>query len=176
MDLKTFHSLLMPPSLEVIRFLKSEGVRVDALCEPELPAFPRVEFHDELPFFHLSDDDGAGPALVFLARDDLNGPDDFVAWSPRQKRLASWYDTPILGAEQLYAPRIELDGALKIYESPMGWLRNGRDGVVVINQRRAAWILFRVGPFVAETAEHARLVAAIVDMPPPVVLVRDRPQ
>ena len=40
--------------------------------------------------------DEADPALIFLARDELNEPDDLVASSPRQKRLASCCRAPWL--------------------------------------------------------------------------------
>ena len=90
-DFPNFYIHIAPPKPDVIRFLRGQGVSIDALAEPELPAFAEVSFHEGQPLFDFADGDGA---LIFLARDEEGDPCDLVAWSAK-KRLAAWYgDAP----------------------------------------------------------------------------------
>ena len=61
-----------------------QGVSVDALVEPELPAFSEVTFNDGHTFDFA--EEGGDGAIIFLARDEEGDPCDLVAWSPRRSR------------------------------------------------------------------------------------------
>jgi hypothetical protein len=62
-DLQSFHRLLPPPTPDVIKYLRNQGVTIDTLCEPELPAFVEVVFHDNQPFFDFTADVGDDGAV-----------------------------------------------------------------------------------------------------------------
>jgi hypothetical protein len=174
-EVESLHKRLAPPPLDVIRRLRAEGVSPDALAEPELPALADVVFHDARPFFDFVEetgDEGAVPAIVFLARDEEGEPADLVAWAPQEQRLAAWFGaSPLLGAEYLWAPRLTKEQALAVFESPLGWLRAGREGVVVIDPRRAAPLLRRAEPLVAESIDHGQRLRRRLTVRPPRVYV-----
>ncbi len=149
-DFPNFYIHIAPPKPDVIRFLRGQGVSIDALAEPELPAFAEVSFHEGQPLFDFADGDGA---LIFLARDEEGDPCDLVAWSAKKNRLAAWYgDAPLLGAEAIYAPRLDPENALKVHETALLWLLAVRDGVVIVDPKRAAPILRAAEPLKASSA------------------------
>jgi hypothetical protein len=122
-DLDRLHQCLAPPRLKEITRFREVGVSPEALSAPELPARADVVFHDDRPLFDFADDAGDGRAVagfIFLARDDEGDPCDLVAWSPQAKRIAAWYGVaPLLGTDMLYAPRLDPEGALQVFEEPL---------------------------------------------------------
>jgi len=146
------------------RWLMKQGVPPQALIHPELPKYARVVFHENLPYFDFADDVGEDgrDALVFLARNDLAEPCDMVAWTLSLKRLASWYGAAaILGADDILAPRMISPGVLMVHRTPVGWLKAGREGVVIIEPRRAALELRDLGPLAAEDEAHGHELRAL---------------
>jgi hypothetical protein len=145
------------PSLEWGEFsrLIGLGVPAPALVWPELPARATVVFDRKRTQFDFAEevgDEAAISAFLFLARDEDGEPADLVAWAPRVNRLASWFGAvALLGAEDLSAPRLTKERALAVFETPLGWLRAGREGVVVIDPRGAAPPLRLAEPLVAES-------------------------
>ena len=117
-------------------------------------------------------DEGAISAFLFLARDEDGEPADLVAWAPRENRLAAWFGTvALLGAEDLWAPRLTKERALPVFETPLGWLRAGREGVVVIDRRGAAPPLRLAEPLVAELIEHGEKLRCMLKVQPPRIFV-----
>jgi hypothetical protein len=136
-DLNRFHQRLAPPRLNEIKRFREPAVSPEALSAPELPARADVVFHDERPLFDFADDAGDGSAVagfIFLARDDEGDPCDLVAWSPQAKRIAAWYGVaPLLGTDMLYAPRLDPEGALQVFEEPLAWLLEERTGMAIFS-------------------------------------------
>ncbi len=172
-EVESLHKRLSPPTPSLIKSLRTKGVSLDALCEPELPAFVNVVFHDDQPLFDFTDeacDEGAVRSLVFLARDESGDPLDLVAWSRKTNRLASWYGrAALLGLESRWAPRIGAEG-LRICFDPLAWLVAERDGVVIIDPESARWQLARESLVVSDVA-FGRHVHATLRLPDPKVYV-----
>jgi hypothetical protein len=165
--LQSWHRL-PPISLAWLKRLKALGVSVDGLCEPDLPAQAKVVLHGDC--FDLDDGELASDALVFLARDDCGDPADFVAWSPKSDRLASWWGIPLLGMECLDEPRIDADGALAVFTDPVKWLVGERNGVLVVNFKNAARLLRHAAPLRAGSATEAQRIQKLITAAPPRVL------
>jgi hypothetical protein len=168
------HRLLPPIKLSWIRRLKALGVSAESLAEPELPASGDVVFFDD-HFFDFADEAHGGQsseAMLLLARDDLDDPCDIVAWEPRTKRVAAWCSAlPLLGMEQLPAPRLDPHGALKVFADPAEWLLHERDGVVIVNPERAAPLLRLAEPLQANSTAFGRRLAELINPKPPRILV-----
>ena len=154
-----------------IQWFRGKGVTPDALAHPELPVISTAVFNGD-GTFDFSHDDEAHRVIVFMARDEQGKPLDLVAWAPQIARLAAWYNSaPLLGMEQLYAPRLDREQGLPVYETPLQWLIGGRDGVVIINSARAAVILCRADPLKVGSYEFGRRLGNLVNPKPPRILV-----
>lgn len=94
-------------------------------------------------------------ALVFGVIDQ--GLIDLVAWQPKTGRLASRLGVAwAVGQGQVERCSLGSTGpAVPIFRSPIGWLRAGRRGAVIVNWRAAASVLagLTIQP---EDADHAR--------------------
>jgi hypothetical protein len=167
----------LPPiqSPEFSRML-SEGVPVQGLIRPDLPARANVVFHQKRPLFDFADDvgdEGAVSALIFLARDEDGEPEDLIAWAREANRLASWYGaSAFLGADDILAPRLDVEG-LRIHPDPLAWLKAGREGVVILDTRRARWRLAGE-PLIVRDVDFGRTVRASLRLPEPRVFVEAR--
>ncbi len=173
------YGLLPPISWREFTGLMREGVGAPALIWPHLPARAFVAFDRRRPLFDFAadaGDEGAASAFVFLALDEEGETADLVAWAPQENRLAAWFGaSPLLGAENLWAPRLTKERALAVFESPLGWLRAGREGVVVIDPQRAAPLLRHAEPLVAESIDHGqRLRRRLAARPPRVYVAKLR--
>jgi hypothetical protein len=163
---------------EFRRFL-DRGVPSPALVYPELPARARVVFFADRPVFDFVEDledegeqERAAAAFIFLARDELGDPCDLVAWEPVSARVAAWYGRPsLLGLENLWTPRIAYDGALVIFETPLEWLKAGRQGVVIVNPERAAPLLREAEHLCAPSEKYGRYLRSILTARPPRIVV-----
>jgi hypothetical protein len=166
---------LDPPKIETLKRLREKGVSVDALCEPELIARAEVVFLPDRPGFDFAvdvgGDDGVS-ACIFLARDDLGEPCDLVAWEPQARRLAAWYGSAaLLGAENIYGPRLDRENTLSVFETPFEWLLNDRDGVVIIDPLCAGPVLFAASPLRASSRSYGRRLRDVVNPPSPRIYV-----
>jgi hypothetical protein len=110
---------------------------------------------------------------VFLGLDEAGEPEDLVAWTPQSNRVASWYGAAaFLGAEDLLAPRVEIEGLL-VHPDPMAWLRAGRNGVVILDPERARWRLAGERLIVCDV-DFGRQLRASMRLPEPRVFVMAR--
>lgn len=154
------------------RRLQELGVPPQVILEPEFLRQARVAFHTDLPLFDFADDaDGdLVDVVIILARDELGSPSDFIAWAPKTNRVAGWYGVePLLGADQLYAPR--LCEPLMVFATVREWLIGERQGVVVIDPRRAKRVLNDVGTLAASSpAFGLRLRTFLHVAPTPIVV------
>jgi hypothetical protein len=164
-EVELAYRLMMPIGLAWLKRLKDLGVSVDALAEPELPVQAKVVLRGSA--FDFDDGDLASDALVFLARDDFGEPTDFVAWSPKSDRLASYWGIPLLGMERLGEPRIDPGGALNVFTGPVKWLLAERDGVLVVNFANAARLLRDACPLRAGSATEAQRIQNLITASPP---------
>jgi hypothetical protein len=120
------------------------------------------------------DPSGAVVAVIFLARDDLGDPSDLAAWEPETGRLALWLGrVSILGQDNLYDWR--LGDPLMVHETPLEWLKAGREGVFVIDSQRASPLLRMVEPLGVKRPEYGRqLQAALTIRAPRIVVAAQR--
>jgi hypothetical protein len=120
------------------------------------------------------DASGAVVAVVFRAPDDLGNPLDLAAWEPETGRLALWLGrVSMLGQDSLYGWR--LGEPLIVHESPLEWLQAGREGVFVIDPRRASPLLRMVELLGVKRPEYGRhLQAALTIRAPRIVVATQR--
>jgi hypothetical protein len=179
-DVETRYDLLPSIGWPAYESLIKKGVPSPALAY-DIPAFASVVYFPDRPLFDFAEDvgdEGAAMALVFLAYDEQSEVIDLVAWSSKPDRLAAWYGAAaMLGGEQIWAPRIANEGALPVFETVLDWLRADRQGVVVVDEVRAAPLLYEAQPLFCTSIEHAsRLRERITPRPPkifvPKALVR----
>jgi hypothetical protein len=152
-----FDALKMIKLTEMAGFFR-RGVSALTLCTPEFPARARIAWVDNRAWFDFADEvDDDRPietAVIFLARDEFGDALDMIAWSPKSGRIGSWLSrATVLGGENLWSPRIANDGAMPVYESPLAWLRGGRDGFLLVDRVGAAAILREAGALHAESVD-----------------------
>jgi hypothetical protein len=66
-------------------------------------------------------------------------PGDWVFWQPRTREMATWLGRSFALSEELIfeAVTYAINGRLRIFASPLDWLKANRNGIVVIDWRRA---------------------------------------
>ena len=113
----------------------------------------RVVFEGD--FFLFADDVGEKGELVFTFVVISNaGFIDIVAWNPRTNRLAVWFGHGFaLGERQIHHPYPLISG-LPVFRSPIGWLRGGRHGIVIVRKTFAHIVLNKVPLLLAEDESH----------------------
>lgn len=139
------------------RCLRRDRVVIDG-CRFEFERFSR---------YHID----ADPAFIILALDLDGQPADLVAWRPDPRGfLGSWLGrTPLLGEEQVEMPRLDLP--LRVHETPLGWLKHGREGVVVIDPTMAAPALIDAAPLAVSTPAFAVRLRNMLHRTPPRIVV-----
>jgi hypothetical protein len=106
-------------------------------------------------------------ALLLLARDSDGIPCDVVAWSARERCLATWRGMAYaLGSDPLAA----FGFATRIFLEPLAWLRAGREGLLIVNARRAAIELLNTS-LEAEDAFQAAALRRALTLPVPSIRV-----
>ena len=161
------------------RFLAA-GVPPLAMVEPDM-IVPAVVFpHDENPVrFSFHDElrqpaDGVSAFLIAI-RDEAGEIIDLAAWRPREGWLATWRGIGwALGADQFPHPLDALhdDGVVRVFRSPMDWLRADRRGLVILDYVTARWRLARDGvPVIADDLEHARTLKQALAIKPARILL-----
>jgi hypothetical protein len=152
--------------------LRSLGVRQTAGLYFEAVVFlpnGRFEFARD-----IRDASGAVVAVVMPAPDDLGQLIDLAAWEPETGRLALLLGrVSMLGQDNLYVWRI--GKPLALHESVLDWLRVDREGVVVIDPRRASPLLRIVEPLGVKSAAFGRrMQEAMTIRPPRIVVAQNR--
>lgn len=117
---------------------------------------------------------GGKPAIVIPVYDLQGDLVDLAAWGPKTNRLWTWRGLAwALGQHTVFAPR--LSEGLLVHRTPLGWLRAGCKGVVIINPRMAREYLIAAGPLIAEDAKHCQELAAVLTQSPPPIYVASTP-
>jgi hypothetical protein len=106
--------------------------------------------------FELEAGTGEGERTFhFLARDRFGDTFDIVAW--RRDSIRSLYGAAsMLGEENLYRPRLPPFPALRVFRSPLLWLRYRHKGVLVFNLTVARAVLHFEEAIAAEDEAHRR--------------------
>jgi hypothetical protein len=152
------------------------GVPAPAIIWPDLPARTGVVFRDGPRFDFAADlpadqDDQVVSAMVLLTLDEDTYPVDLIAWTTKPYRIGSWLGaTPILGAENLPAPR--LGKGLTVFPTPLDWLKAERDGVVIVDPAEARWVLIDEQLVVRDVA-FARDLREKLSLPTPKIAIEE---
>jgi hypothetical protein len=139
---------------EIDRFAEF-GISALNLGNPWPVLADRVVFEGE--FFLFADDIGekGEPAFTFVVFNNI-GFLDIVAWHPQTNRLAAWFGHGFaLGEHQIHHPNPLIPG-LPVFRSPIGWLRGGRRGIVIVRAGFTDVLLASVPVLVAEDEQHQR--------------------
>ena len=159
-----------------VRFFIDKGVPADALhpIGVDKVVFHRSGGFEFERYLDCQEPDNPQRAIaVILTALSVNGdPIDLAAWEPATDRVGCWRNaSPVLGEENLFAPRLNDHGALVVHRSPLGYLQSGRRGIVILMTRGkvAARRLLDHGPFEGEDAHHAFEIKKLLVMPLPVV-------
>ena len=75
----------------------------------------------------------------------------------------------MLGEDRLIEPRIEVDG-LRLFASPLEWLRAERQGVVILDPERARWRLAGERLIVGDV-DFGRRIRDALRLPEPQIFV-----
>ncbi|MGR9435371.1 hypothetical protein ACU8OP_10230 [Rhizobium leguminosarum] len=113
-----------------IEWLRACGVPMGAIIRPEpIRLAHGFKAHDGR--FEI---DANGPVWFAFIE-----PEDIVFWEPRSGALATMNGRAFALGERLIdtASTYSFGHCLKIYSNPLDWLRDGRDGCVVLNWRFA---------------------------------------
>jgi hypothetical protein len=139
---------------EIDRFAEC-GIKALDLGHPWPVLADRVVFEGD--FFVFADDVGerGEAAFTFIVISNA-GFIDIVAWHPQTNRLAIWLGNGFaLGERQVHHPNPLIPG-LPVFRSPIGWLRGGRRGIVIVRAEFTDVVLTAVPVLIAEDELHQR--------------------
>ncbi|WP_158266862.1 hypothetical protein [Alsobacter soli] len=152
-------------------WLRGQGVPAEAIHKPSLLLAARVEFLAGGRFEFARGDDNAVAAIVIITRDAFGAPRDLVAWNPRTGDLGSLYGFAwALDESEIYAPRLD-DDPMRVWSTPLQWLRAGRRGLCLVDEVAARWQLAGIGALAAEDHVHGLALQAALALPLPEILV-----
>lgn len=110
------------------------------------------------------------PVFVACARNWRGVASDIVAFDTDGRYAVSWLGREsFLGAHHLFAPR--LGNPLRVFRDRWAWLLGDRDGVVIVDWRRAPALLEGVTIGV-DDLEFGRVLRRRLTRPPPPIVVR----
>jgi hypothetical protein len=127
-------TLDLPNELET-QWLISQGVSGRAMLETPCLRAGRVRFLDDNAFEFADDGDRALIFRVF----DCGCEIDLVAWSHRQKQIATWRGVAFaLGQDAIFNPATYfMGGALRVHRTALDWLKADREGICIVQPRFA---------------------------------------
>jgi hypothetical protein len=108
-------------------------------------------------------------AVIFLVRNRFGHPIDLAAWSPPRSPVLWHARACMLGEESIFAPR--MSPGLVVHETVLGWMRAACRGVVPIDWPKAADLLRRAAPLMANSREHGHELRERLSVRPPHILV-----
>jgi hypothetical protein len=139
-----------------------QGVTIDALTKPLAVLAARVVFQPNGTY----SSNGIGEFTHIVPAFDIDGLADVVAWAPKSGRVASRLGISSMLGEEQAARASGASKPLLVWRDPVGWLRAGRRGVVIIEPEGAAVVLAGL-PITAEDEAHARHLRATLKVPAP---------
>jgi hypothetical protein len=153
------------PSLDWLAYVRREELATQAIYPfAGMMAVTRVRFFAGRRFDF--DDDGIPAAVIGACGADAETIEDLVAWplSQPMKFATALGRARGLGVDQARNPASFFGGKpLQVWRTPLGWLRAGCRGVVVLDQGAAAlWLGDALGPVAGEDLEHAREIGRLL--------------
>jgi hypothetical protein len=139
-----------------------QGVTVDALTKPLAVLAARVVFQPNGTY----SPNNIGEFAHIVPALDIDGLADVVAWAPKSGRIAPRLGIASMLGEEQAARASGASKPLLVWRNPVGWLRAGRRGVVILDPEGAAVRLADLS-IMAEDEAHARHLRAILKVPPP---------
>jgi hypothetical protein len=159
---------------DALRWLLDQGVTVAALATPWAIHAGHVSFEPS----GLYRPNICGEFAYIFGCIDGDGLADLVAWSPRVGGIASRLGVAaVLGQRQAEEARDDVTARpLRIWRNPLGWLKAGRNGVVIVDHLGAAHLLADL-PIAPEEdgGRHARELRAGLRVPPPRIIAAWKP-
>jgi hypothetical protein len=166
-------------SSEVLGALLRRGVDLEAICRrvkngnlADPPRQGPVVYFSGGGFEFAACEPGSigRLAIIFVIRNHLGDPIDLAAWSGGKRRPALWCARgALLGEENLFVPR--MTEGLLVHPSPIEWLRAACNGVAVLDDSKAAYLLRRAEPLEASSIPHGQALARILEVRRPRILV-----
>lgn len=151
-----------PVSQARMDWLQNRGVSTDDIAKPWQIGETKVSFEGD-----CFDADPEGRPAVILGVIDGGRLVDLVAWDTETGWTGTWLGQGFaLGQDQiLNAATWFLDGSLIIHRSPLGWLRSGRRGIVILDPSQA-WYRFRDAPrLLCEDEAHGEEIERLLEPP-----------
>jgi hypothetical protein len=158
------------PDEDGLQWLLAQGVTISALSAPWAVRATVAIF--SAPGRYTAALIGE-PAFVFAMLD--RGIVDLAAWAPATGQIGArlgrgW----AIGQGQLGTDGIGITGApLPIFRTPLGWLKNHRRGIVIIDWDYAGFALSRVA-IRPEDSSHCRELNGRLSVPPPIFVEPQR--
>lgn len=157
-----------PNQREIDRF-KELGVTALNLASPWPVLVDKVVFSGES--FSFADDIGKrGESAFTIVVISNAGMIDIAAWQPETRRMALWCGEGFALGERLIHHPNPLVRGLYVFRSPLGWLRGGRCGIVVLRNSYARSVLGDVPLLVAEDAQHRQELQELFQIAGPQII------
>jgi hypothetical protein len=138
---------------EIDRF-REHGVVAINLFKPWSTQVDWVLFNGEY-FEFVDEGDDRGEQVFTMGVISDNGLIDAVAWHPASGRLAAWLGLGFaLGESQISDHMENGSTGLPVFRSPLGWLRAGCEGIVIVRKTFAHIVLKKVPLLLAEDEDH----------------------
>jgi hypothetical protein len=155
------------PNNKILHWLIAQGATPLALASPFPIAMTRAVFDGSGRY----SPNALGATAIVLPVIDSELI-DAAAWSPVSGEIGTRLGIgACLGASQIGVDGLGTTGpALPIWRSPLGWLRAGRRGVVVVDAELAGPRLAGL-TIEAEDSEHAHDLRKMLRVPPPTIIV-----
>ncbi len=152
------------PTPEWIWYVTAENIDLHVYTFIGILAVTRARFFPDRRFDFC--DDGIPVAVCEVLGDDAETVIDLVAWPvTRPDKFATALGAASgLGADQAKKPSTFFAGQpLLIHRTPLGWIKAGCLGAVILNRLTAPiWLGAALGPIAGENLEHARELARLL--------------
>jgi hypothetical protein len=136
-----------------------------AAAEVVLLSGGRFEFS-----YYCSHDEQFITALIIILRDQFGDVADIAAWVPATNQIATWLNrVAMIGEHIVLSPRV--GEPLRVYPTPMEWLRGCRQGIVILNPFLARPLLYAASPLGVDDVEFGKRLRETLTAAPPRILV-----
>lgn len=167
-----FFKNFTPPGREVVDWLQLRGVYGPAISTPVSIRMGHVSFD---PLGQTFQPDTLGAPALILPIIDEGRIVDVAAWHAGGGRMATRFGIGhSIGQGQIARDGLGTTGrALPIFRNPLGWLRENRCGLVIVDWKLAAHALSGL-IIEAEDTDHENELSEKLKLPRPIVLRKKR--